>query len=207
MSAKLHVGNGPCSWGVLEFNLEGQAAGYAQVLNEMAESGFSGTDLGDWGFMPTESIKLRDELATRKLTLVSAFVPVPLADADKHAEGEATALKIARLLAETAGKEAFIVLGDDNGKVPARTQNAGRIKPEQGLSAEQWKVFAEGANRIARAVCEQTGLRTAFHHHCAGYVETPAEVDTFLKLTDPTLIGLCLDTSPHPSACAARARP
>src|SRR5258708_15335389 len=194
MSAKLHVGNGPCWGGVLEFNIEGQAAGYAQALNEMAEAGFSGTDRGDWGFMPTESIKLRDELATRKLTLVSAFVPVPLAKADKHAEGEAVALRTARLLAETTGKEAFIVLADDNGKDPVRTQNAGRIKPEQGLSAEQWKVFAEGANRIAQSVCDQTGLRTVFHHHCAGYVETPAEVDTFLKLTDPTLIGLCLDT-------------
>jgi len=194
MSAKLYIGNGPCSWGVLEFNLEGQAAGYAQVLNEMAESGFSGTDLGDWGFMPTEPVRLRDELATRKLTLVSAFVPVPLAHADKHAEGEAIALQTAHLLANVAGKEAFIVLADDNGKDPVRTQNAGRIKPEQGLSAEQWKVFAEGANRIARSVCDQTGLRTVFHHHCAGYVETPAEVDTFLKLTDPTFIGLCLDT-------------
>src|SRR6266478_2572988 len=124
MSAKLHVGNGPCSWGVLEFNLEGQAAGYAQVLNEMAESGFSGTDLGDWGFMPTESVKLRGELGARKLTLVSAFVPVPLAHADKHVEGEAIALRTARLLAETTGKEAFIVLADDNGKDPVRTQNA-----------------------------------------------------------------------------------
>lgn len=33
-----------------------------------------------------------------------------------------------------------------------------------------------------------------FHHHCAGYVETPQEVDLFLRLTDPELIGLCFDT-------------
>ena len=193
MNAKIHIGNGPCSWGVLEFDLEGKAAGYEQVLSEMAESGFSGTDLGDWGFMPTESAKLRSELAARKLSLVSAFVPVGLSHADKHAEGEAVALRTARLLAETAGKDTFIVLADDNGKDPVRTRNAGRIKPEQGLSAQDWKVFAEGANRIARSVCDQTGLRTVFHHHCAGFAETPAEVDTLMKLTDPGLVGLCLD--------------
>ena len=33
-----------------------------------------------------------------------------------------------------------------------------------------------------------------FHHHCAGYVETPFEVDRLLALTDPNLVGLCLDT-------------
>jgi len=30
--------------------------------------------------------------------------------------------------------------------------------------------------------------------HCAGFVETPDEVERLLALTDPTLIGLCFDT-------------
>jgi inosose dehydratase len=33
-----------------------------------------------------------------------------------------------------------------------------------------------------------------FHHHCAGYVETPDETREFLARTDADLIGLCLDT-------------
>ena len=37
-------------------------------------------------------------------------------------------------------------------------------------------------------------MRTVFHHHGAGYVETPAEIETLLKLTDPSLVGLVLDT-------------
>ena len=36
-------------------------------------------------------------------------------------------------------------------------------------------------------------MRTVFHHHCAGYVETPAEIDKLLSLTDPSLVGLVLD--------------
>jgi inosose dehydratase len=43
-------------------------------------------------------------------------------------------------------------------------------------------------------VREAAGLRAVFHHHCAGYVETAAEVDKLLSLTDPELVGLCLDT-------------
>jgi inosose dehydratase len=38
------------------------------------------------------------------------------------------------------------------------------------------------------------GLRTVFHHHCAGYVETPEEIDALMTRTDPALLGLCLDT-------------
>jgi inosose dehydratase len=104
------------------------------------------------------------------------------------------AVRTARLLAAVAGEKPFIVLADDNGRDPIRTKNAGRIQPEQGLSEEKWRIFASGAERVARAVQEQTGLRTVFHHHCGGFVETPEEVDRLLELTDADLLGLCFDT-------------
>jgi inosose dehydratase len=190
----IRVANAPCSWGVLEFELEGQTAGYAQVLDEMRETGYAGTELGDWGFMPTEPELLKRELDARGLTMLGAFVPVNLSNPEAHASGEAVAMRSGKLLAAVAGDRPFIVLADDNGKNPTRTQNAGRIRPEQGLSDAQWQVFAEGAHRIARAVRAQTGLRTVFHHHCAGFVETPAEVERLLALTDPQVLGLCFDT-------------
>ncbi len=193
-NSSIRVANAPCSWGVLEFDLDGKAAGYAQVLNEMALAGYAGTELGDWGFMPTDPAQLQSELSRRKLTMLAAFVPVALVNPEKHAAGEAQAVRTAQLLAATAGANCFIVLADDNGSDPVRTKNAGRITLEMGLNDAQWRVFADGANRIAKAVKTQTGLRTVFHHHCAGYVETPAEVEAFMKATDPELVGLVLDT-------------
>jgi inosose dehydratase len=86
------------------------------------------------------------------------------------------------------------VLADENGADPVRTRDAGRIRAHQGLSDEAWSHFARGAEAVARAVRDETGLRTVFHHHCAGFVETPAEVETLLSRTDPELLGLCLDT-------------
>ena len=99
-----------------------------------------------------------------------------------------------QVLALPAGGAPYIVLADDNGRSPLRTRHAGRIQPEHGLRDAAWRIFAEGANRIARAVHTQTGLCTVFHHHCAGYVETPAEIDKLLALTDPAVLGLCFDT-------------
>ena len=83
----IKVANAPCSWGVLEFELEGEAAGYTQVLNEIVETGYEGTELGDWGFMPTDPAQLRNEIHSRGLSLLGAFVPVMLRDPKAHAPG------------------------------------------------------------------------------------------------------------------------
>jgi inosose dehydratase len=189
----MKIANAPCSWGALEFELEGESAGYARVLDEMAETGYSGTELGDWGFMPTDPAVLRRELERRGLEMVGAFVPAALADPAAHEPAVELALRTARLLAEV-GEAPFVVLSDDNGRDAVRTRCAGRIRPDQGLSDASWRRFADGAELVASAVRRETGLRTVLHHHCAGFVETPAEVETFLRLTDPDLVGLCLDT-------------
>ena len=56
----IRIANAPCSWGALEFDLQGKAAGYERVLDEMQRSGYAGTELGDWGFMPTDPVKLKE---------------------------------------------------------------------------------------------------------------------------------------------------
>ena len=189
----IRVANAPCSWGVLEFGF-GTSYTYTQVLTEMRETGYEGTELGDWGFLPTEPRRLRQVLEEHGLALVGAFVPVAFARPEAHEEGMAQALKVARLMVEAVGEHPFVVLSDDNGKDPNRTQKAGRITPEDGLSPDQWEIFAEGVQRVAEAVRRETGLRVVFHHHCAGYVEAPWEVEELLRRTDPALVGLCLDT-------------
>jgi inosose dehydratase len=196
----IRVANAPCSWGSLEFEgLEGGAVPYSQMLDELKETGYEGTELGDWGYMPTNPEELHAELARRGLVMLGAFVPVALKDADAHETGVAESLKVARLLADVAERGGyaqlpFLALADDNGIDPVRTANAGRTDHEMSLTDEQWMVFARGAEEVARAVKSETGLRTVFHHHCAGYIERPDEVGRLLEMTDPDLLGLVLDT-------------
>lgn len=198
--SNLLVGNAPCSWGTLEFEgLAQQPIRYPQMLDELVETGYAGSELGDWGFMPTEAAELAAEFTARNIALTGAYVGVALEDAHSHAAGEATVLRTARLLAAVAQRTGqstapFLVLAADNGVNPMRTQHAGRITAEMGLSPAQWETFAAGANRIAQAVRNETGLRTVFHPHCAGWVETPDEIAQLLALTDPALLGLVFDT-------------
>ena len=193
--ATLRVGNAPCSWGTLEFeDAKGEQIEYGRMLDELVETGYTGTELGDWGYMPTDPGVLRKELSKRRLVMLGAFVPLAHRDASAHQEGVATALKTARLLAAVAtDPKPYLVLADNNGSIPERTHNAGRITPQMGLSEADWRVFADGANKVARTVLAETGLRTVFHHHCGGYVETPEEILRFLDLTDPELVGLVFD--------------
>ncbi len=189
----IKVANAPCSWGVLEFEGLGEAAGFAQVLDEIAATGYVGTELGDWGFMPTDPPVLAAEVAGRGLALVGAFVPVRLADRAAHVPGIELAVRTARLLGAAGSGQAVIVLADENGVNPSRTAHAGRIEPRDSLDERSWRVFAEGADLIARAVRDAAGLRTVFHPHCAGFVETPWEIDALMTRTDPSLLGLCFD--------------
>ncbi len=190
----IKIANAPCSWGVLEFDLPGQAAGCSQVLDEIRDTGYAGTELGDWGFMPTDPAALRRELDQRKLTMVGAFVQVAFSSPEAHAAGAESAVRTAKLLSGTAGRSPFIVLADDNATVPARTKNAGRISARDSLTDPEWKTFARGVERVAGAVRDETGLRSVVHPHAAGFIETPDEIARLLDLTDPQLVGLCFDT-------------
>ncbi len=189
----IRIANAPCSWGVLEFGLEGSTAGYSQVLDEIKETGYAGTELGDWGYMPTDPGQLQAELQRRGLEMVGAFVPVSLRDRAAHAAGIDQGIRTAQLMARAGFPTAKMVLSDNNGTVPSRTDHAGRVTPDLQLSRDEWKVFVRGAADFAKRVRDESGLRTVFHHHCGGFVETPGEIEKFLSDTPADLIGLVLD--------------
>lgn len=189
----LRLGNAPCSWGTIE-NMSGTRIGYAQMLDELADTGYTGTELGDWGFMPTDPVRLAEELEKRQLSLIGSWVTVRLYDEAYHRKGVEHSVEVARLLAEVGGDQCTINIGDDHSTVADRARYAGRIRPEHGLDSKGWDVFVRGVHQVAKAVKEETGLRSCLHPHGATYVETPAEIDEFLDRTDPELVGIIMDT-------------
>ena len=190
----IRVANAPCSWGVLEFESKVDSPTYTRVLDEIRASGYVGTELGDWGFMPTDTDQLHDEVERRDLALLAAFVTTRLAYPESFEESTRRAVTTAKLLAAVSGTSPFIVLSDEPAADPARARDAGRIHPSQALSEKQWDSAARGVQRLAQVVRDETGLRTVFHHHCAAFVETPHEVEALMQRTDASLVGLCLDS-------------
>ena len=188
----IHIGNAPVSWGIFEFTGLIPKYTFEQVLNEIRDAGYTGTELGPWGYLPTDPARLRDELDKRGLKMLSTFVPIKLIDPGALKAGEEVALRTGALLNALGAK--IIILADDNLTIQNRIDRSGRIRPEDGLTAEQWKTFGANVNKVAQSVMDKYGMAMAFHHHCGGYVETPAEIDRLMELTRPELVGLCLDT-------------
>jgi inosose dehydratase len=183
---KVKLASAPVSWGIFEF--EGIQPRYAwnQVLDEIASTGYTGTELGPYGYLPTQPEVLRAELDRRGLQLLSAFVPVDLARREAHEEGLRTALQVGGLLRQLGAT--LLVLADSNGSLPELVRQAGR---RTGCWLHDWTTYARGVDHIARALHQELGLSVVFHHHCAGHVETPPETQALLEHTS---VSLCLDT-------------
>ncbi len=186
----IRFGNAPCSWGTIEGF--GQGIPYDRMLDELKETGYEGSELGDYGYMPTDPGRLREAFLSRGLVLTGAFVAFPLTEEGAHPEGEAQALRTARLLQALAdldpGWKPLLVLSDLHSRDPMRFERAGRIRPEDGLSPEGWQVLARGVRRVVQAVGAATGLEVVFHFHAASFVETPEEIRTLLELTGVPLV-------------------
>lgn len=181
----------PDSWGVLDYPGPSWNQSYEKMLDEMVEAGYTGTELGPYGFFPTDPKVLQPQLERRKLKLLGSFVPVKMTD---PAAGKAVIERIRKvgdLLA--ALKAPFLVMADDQS--PERNAYSGRVYDPgcPALSAEQWKHVGQIV-ADAEKVAQEFGLDLVFHPHVATHVETPEECERFYDACSRTNIGLCLDT-------------
>jgi len=185
----IQIATAPVSWGIMEVEGWARQQSFGEVLDEMVEAGYAGTELGPYGFLPTAPNELKRELEKRHLSLLGAFVPLPLGKPEGHEEGLRAAMEVARLLA-AAGAPYLVLAAEMN---PRRMAIAGSAAEGDGFSGPQWDAAARLLTAIAGAA-RDLGLRSVVHHHCGTFIETPGEIAHLLEITDPRLLGICLDT-------------
>jgi inosose dehydratase len=191
LNERFLFGAAPDSWGVLDYPGPSWEQSYEQMLDEMVEAGYTGTELGPYGFFPTDPTILQPQLEKRRLKLLASFVPVKMTDPAASTAVINRIRKVGNLLATL--KAPFLVMADDQS--PERNAFSGRVYDPgcPTLSAEQWK----HVGRIvadSEKVANEFGLDLVFHPHVATYVESPEECERFFDATSHTKIGLCLDT-------------
>jgi inosose dehydratase len=181
---RIRLANAPVSWGIMEVEGWSPPFPFTTFLDELQGSGYSGTELGPYGYLPTDPAVLRAELERHSLTLTSAFVPLRLKDTQLDL---GPVRQVAELLQALGAR--YLVLAD--ALWPEREAVAGRVQEANlRFTARDWDTTA-GNLRKASELAAGFGLRCVFHHHAGTYIETPEECARLLELTD---LGLCLDT-------------
>jgi inosose dehydratase len=178
--ARIHVASAPVSWGVMEETDTSVWPSAKRVLEEIAAAGYDGTELGPGGYLPTDANQLRSTLDVHRLTLTSAFVPLRWFQPDRLPADMESLMNVARLLA--ALDCPFVVVADGMA-VP------GESSPDDAA----WKKTASAMEDVARQV-QQLGLQLVFHLEAGSQLATPDDQARLCALTDPELVGICLDT-------------
>ncbi|HEX5780550.1 MAG TPA: TIM barrel protein [Solirubrobacteraceae bacterium] len=166
----------PISWGICEVPGWGHQLAADRVFGEMAALGVRATELGPIGYLPFEPAAIREQLDRHGLQLVGGFVPLVLHEPELDS---AEAERVAAVLA-AAGAEVF------NAALVADTEWSAPRK----LDDDAWNRLAHHLREVDKRV-EQHGLTLALHPHVGTQVETAADVERALALTD---CGWCLDT-------------
>ncbi|MEZ4707256.1 MAG: sugar phosphate isomerase/epimerase [Caldilineaceae bacterium] len=186
----INIATAPVSWGVLMKDTP-NVPPYAEVLDGIQAAGYTGTELGPYGYLPFDIPKLCAELDARGLQLISAFTIFNFVEGKKDEVVYREAFETMQVLS-AMGCE-YIVLSDALFVIENRAKRAGRIRPQDSLSGAQWDQAAQNVNDFAKIIYEEYGMRCAAHPHVGGYLETDFELDAFLERTNPELVGLCFD--------------
>jgi len=190
-SERIHFASAPVSWGIQDAPGPAWEQPYERILDEILSAGYTGTELGPYGYFATDPEVLAESLKRRGMSLLSSFVPVPLADASKQETVIQHVRKVGALLSALGAK--VLVLSD--AQTAKRQQLASRVHVDgrDSLTIQQWKQVGRIIGEVERAAGE-FGLSLVFHPHVATYVETPAEVEHLFESLASTQVGLCLDT-------------
>jgi len=152
----------------------------AQVLEEIAAAGYDGTELGPFAYYPAESAALGNALERHHLTLTSAFVPLRWFQPQRLPGDIESLLNVAALLA--ALECPYVVVAD------------GMAAPGEPFPGDaEWRSAATAMENVARRL-RSLKLRLVFHLEAGSHLATPDDEARLCALTDPDLVGICLDT-------------
>lgn len=190
---EVKIGSAPISWDVLSFD-DSKTSGltFSQMLDGIAAAGYEGTEIAVNGFFPADAESLRAALKKRNLKAASSYVALTLEEEGALEQMIEHVDRVGVRLAQFNSTE-IIIAGNST---PKRLEIAGSVADDgsDGWIDVEWQRAAKALETIAIRCKERFNLRTVFHHHTGTYVETPNEVARIMEMTDPALVGLCLDT-------------
>ncbi|MCP1199056.1 TIM barrel protein [Notoacmeibacter sp. MSK16QG-6] len=200
MSATVTITCAPCCWGVDDV-ASPHLPVWETVLDEAAEAGFGGLELGPYGYMPLDPNRTGEALQKRALSIVAGTIFDDLVSPGNRDN----------LLKQTEEICAFITAlpaphrhPDQRFAAPyltvmdwghdERDYTAGHSDRAPRLDDERWAGMMANIHAIAELARDTYNVRTTIHPHAGGYIEFADELERLAQDIPADLAGLCLDT-------------
>lgn len=184
----IKLANAPVSWGV-DYADDAQNPEWERVMDEIASAGYDFTELGPYGYYPTDPARLRDEFGRRRLTPIAGFLFQNLHEPScEHAVLD-MARKTAKLVGLIGGNRLVVIdhISEE------RLRWAGNRDKARPLAPQHYRHMIGLIGRIAE-IAAQSGITPVIHQHAGCYIEYEDELEQLLSDVPAEQAGICIDT-------------
>lgn len=187
------LGIAPIAWTNDDMPDLGAENTFEQCVSEMALAGFTGCEVGNK--YPKDPAILKAALDLRGLTIAnqwfSSFVlSKPMEEVEKDFIAQCKFLKAVGADTIGASEQSYSIQGQMHTPV---------FECKYVMVQKEWERFAKGMNRLGE-IADSMGMKLVYHHHMGTVVQTAAEIDKMMDMTDPDKFSLLFDSG-HLAYC------
>lgn len=181
------LGIAPIAWTNDDMPDLGAENTFEQCVSEMALAGFTGCEVGNK--YPKDPAVLKAALDLRGLTIAnqwfSSFVlSKPMEEVEKDFIAQCKFLKAVGADTIGASEQSYSIQGQMHTPV---------FECKYVMVQKEWERFAKGMNRLGE-IADSMGMKLVYHHHMGTVVQTAAEIDKMMDMTDPDKFSLLFDS-------------
>ncbi len=185
-SNKVKLGIAPIGWTNDDMPDLGAENTFEQCVSEMALAGFTGCEVGNK--YPKDAATLKHKLEVRGLQVCNAWFSSLLLS-DGYEATISAFIKHMNFLFDMGAR--VIGVSEQGNSIQGKPVSIFKNKPI--YTDEQWALIAKGFNDMGK-LARDKGMYFTVHHHMGTGVQTAAEVDKLMEITDPNLVYLLYDT-------------
>ena len=183
----LKLGSAPDSWGIW-FADDPKQLPWQRFLDELSEVGYRWTELGPYGYLPSDPDVLARELEARSLGVAAGFVKFDLEAPDIWTTAGPEVDETSAFVRQVGGE--YLVIIDEL----YTDESTGDARFPPSLDHNAWAQLVDTTKRTLE-VARGHGLRPVFHPHANTHVEYEAQIERLLEDIDD--LELCFDFGHH----------
>lgn len=182
----IKLGIAPIAWAEDDMPEYGKEATFLQIISEMKLTGYEGTEVGCT--FPKDPHIMRQECERRGIEVITQWFSSYLNE-QPYWMVERDFKNHMYFLKKTGAT--LINVSDQSFSVQHRQSTYFAEKPV--LTDQQFKELGDGLNKLGK-IAKENGMEIVYHHHMTTTVQTEAEINKLMQVTDPEYLSLIYDT-------------